>query len=347
MKFYRVLIAGLATLALVGSAFAQTDIGRSGAQFLKISPSARAVSLGGAYGAIAKGADAMYHNPAALTGVKGIDIHLSHVAYVADVNLNYVALAMPALKGVVGMHFGALTTDDMLVTTITDPTGELGTTFEVGSWVAGLSYATSLTDRLSLGVTAKYVHETIWDMESGAVAFDVGTLYYTGFSNWRFSAALLNFGPQATFSGGQLVTEYDKYNNEEQAGTLAEDTPEPYDLPLTFKLSTAYDFVITDQMMVTTTLEGAHPSDALEYVAGGLEYSLNAGMVSVALRGGYRVVQTETMGSYKDMRTSADGAVAGIGVGVPFIAKKLAFDYTWQDYTKLGTNHLFSLSMSF
>jgi hypothetical protein len=348
MRFHRALIAALASMALVGSALAQSDIGTTGAQFLKISPSARAVALGGAYGSLAKGADAVYSNPAALTGVKGPDLHLSHIGYVADIDVNYVAFATPAMKGVIGVYFGAINTGDMPVTTIQDPTNILGTTYDAGSWVAGLTYAAPLTDRLSLGVTAKMIRESIWDMTSSSFAFDVGTLYYTGFSNWRFAAVLQNFGPSARFSSGQLVSDYDKFDSDDQQSpTVAEDRAEEYNLPMTFKISTAYDLAVTEEMTLTTTLEGVHPSDAKEYLAGGLEYSYALPMVSLAVRGGYRLVQSEDYGTITGERSAADGATVGFGVGVPFLAKNLVFDYTWQDYSDLGTNHLFSIGMSF
>jgi|SaaInl4_150m_RNA_FD_contig_123_15332_length_1397_multi_8_in_2_out_0_2 hypothetical protein len=348
MRYHRALIAALASLALVGSALAQSDIGTTGAQFLNISPSARAVALGGAYGSLAKGADAVYSNPAALTGVKGPDLHLSHISYVAGVDVNYVAYAMPGMKGVIGVYFGAMSTGDMPVTTIQDPTNASGTTFDAGSWVAGLTYAAPLTDRLSLGVTAKILRESIWDMTSSSYAFDVGTLYYTGFSNWRFAAVLTNFGPSARFASGQLVTDYDKFDSDgAQSPTVAEDRAESYDLPLTFKISTAYDLALTEEMTLTTIIEGAHPSDANEYIAGGLEYSYALPIVSIAVRGGYRLVESDDYGTYTDERSAADGATLGLGVGVPFLARKLVFDYTWQDYSDLGTNHLFSIGMSF
>jgi hypothetical protein len=303
--------------------------------------------MSGAYGAVVNGVDAVYHNAAALTGVTGPSVQLSRINYVADVNFNYVAFAMPGMGGAVGVHFGAMNSGDMPMTTIQDPTNESAIMFDVSSWVLGLTYATPLTDRLSMGVTAKYVQETIWDMKAGRIAFDIGTLYYTGFSNWRFGATLSNFGPNARFMGGHLVTQYDKYDDENQAETVAEDRAEEVALPLTFKLSTAYDFVISDQMQITTCLEGAHPNDATEYVAGGLEYKLTTPMAGLALRGGYRLTGMETMGNQKDLDTSAEGFVLGAGLTVPFIARQLTFDYTWQDYTKLGTNHIFSLSMSF
>ena len=347
MRFHRVLIAGLAIMALVGSAVAQTNVGRSGAQFLKVSPSARGVAMSGAYGAVVNSADAVYTNAAGLTAVTGPSVHLSRINYVADINFNYVAFAMPSLGGVLGVQFGSMSSGDMPMTTIDDPTNSSGITFDASSWVLGLSYATPLTDRLSLGVTAKYVHETIWDMKSGTVAFDIGTLYYTGFSNWRFGATLSNFGASARFSGGHLVTQYDKYDDDNQSPTVAEDRAEDVNLPLTFKLSTAYDFVISDQMQITTCFEGAHPNDAPEYLAGGLEYKLTAPMASLALRGGYRLTGTEDMGNYSEQQMTADGVVLGAGLTLPFIARELTFDYTWQDYTKLGTNHIFSLSMNF
>ena len=347
MRYHRILIAGLASLALCGVASAQSNIGRSGAQFLKISPSARATALGGAYGSVGRDADAVYHNPAGIAGIRGMNLNLARVNYVADISFNYIAAAMPLGSGALGFQFGSMMMDEMPVTTIQDPTNQLGITFDVGSWVAGITYAQPLTDRLSVGVTGKYVRESIWDMSSSTVALDVGTLYYTGFCNWRFSAVLSNFGRTAKFTGGRLVTQYNKYDNPNQSETVAEDVSMAYELPQAFKLGTAYDFTFTDQMMVTGSLEGAHPIDAPEYLSGGLEYTYAMPQVKLAARAGYRIVQTEAMGSYSSLRLASDSAVLGLGIGVPIAGSNLQFDYTWQNYMKLGNNHLFSVGVSF
>jgi len=347
MRFHRILIAGLASLALCGVTSAQTNIGRSGAQFLKVSPSARAVALGGAYGSVGRGADAVYHNPAGIAGIRGTEISLSRVNYVADVSFNYLAGAMPLAGGTLGFQFGSMMTNEMPVTTIQDPTNALGITFDVGSWVAGLTYAQALTDRLSVGVTGKYIRERIWDMTSSTMALDVGTLYYTGFCNWRFSAVLSNFGSKARFTGGRLVTQYNKFDDSNQSETVSEDRSLEYELPQAFKLGTAYDFTFTDQMMLTGSLEGVHPIDAPEYLSGGLEYTYAMPMVKLAARAGYRAVKTEDIPGFSNPRVATDGEVLGFGIGVPVAGNALQFDYTWQNYAKLGNNHLFSVGIGF
>ena len=66
-RHFKTLCALLFTVMLLwsGHGHAVTNVGTSGAQFLKIGPGARVDSLGGAFGAIADDVTAIYWNPQA------------------------------------------------------------------------------------------------------------------------------------------------------------------------------------------------------------------------------------------------------------------------------------------
>jgi hypothetical protein len=67
---------------------------------------------------------------------------------------------------------------DMKVRTVEQPEGT-GENFSAGDIAIGISYARFLTDRFSVGLTAKYIKQSIWHMSSSAFAIDAGTVFRT------------------------------------------------------------------------------------------------------------------------------------------------------------------------
>ena len=67
---------------------------------------------------------------------------------------------------------------DEKVRTVDQPEGT-GEYYSAGDISLGLSYARNLTDRFSIGFSAKYVQETIWHESASAVAIDAGTIFRT------------------------------------------------------------------------------------------------------------------------------------------------------------------------
>ena len=58
--------------------------------------------------------------------------------------------------GNIGFSFTSLSMEDMKVRTVEQPDGT-GENFSAGDMAIGLSYARNLTDRFSVGITAKYI----------------------------------------------------------------------------------------------------------------------------------------------------------------------------------------------
>ena len=73
--------------------YSNSAIGTSSGKFLSFGTSARASAMGEAYSAIAKGADAVRYNPAALTRVEGNSLEIMHADYLADTFFDQVAFA--------------------------------------------------------------------------------------------------------------------------------------------------------------------------------------------------------------------------------------------------------------
>jgi hypothetical protein len=162
------------------SLFSQSDevskVGTTAAAFLEIPVGAPAVGIGGAFVSVANDASALYWNVGSISTLGKFDVQLSHMEWIGDTKFNYVGLVLPLAEfGTLGLSFTSLSMDDMAVRTVEQPEGT-GEFFSAGNIAIGLSYARSLTERFSIGITAKYISEEIWHMQSQGWAIDAGTL---------------------------------------------------------------------------------------------------------------------------------------------------------------------------
>jgi hypothetical protein len=146
--------------------------------------------------------------------------------------------------------------------------GETGPYIDLGTYTAqayaiGLTYARELTEKFTMGITAKYVRENIDVYYADNFVFDIGFIYLTGFHSLRIGASLQSFGLETAYAN------------------------EKFRMPQILKMGLSYDFFgeIGDREYVTVIAEAVHPSDANERVHLGLEAVL---LGSVMLRTGYK-----------------------------------------------------------
>jgi hypothetical protein len=314
------LVAFLLFPAIAEASFAKT--GTSGAQFLKIGVGCRGVAMGGAFIATADDPSAAYWNPGALVRVPGTQFQFSGTQLYADILYgNGIVTHEFDGIGTFALQFGLLTSGDMNLTTVENPSGT--ETFTCSDMVVGLSFARMLTDRFSTGLTAKYVYETWDDVSAGGIAVDLGTLYDTGFKTLRIGMSIQNFGPEIT-PGGESKTW-----NSGADSTMAYSS---YSMPMNFRIGLAMDVVDRGPHQITVEVDGVHPADNVEQVNIGTEYWYNN---MIALRGGYRV------------NTDEEGLTAGAGFRVPLGDKALTLDYAYQDFNRLEMVHRASLGFTF
>ncbi len=309
------------------------NLGTSGAQFLKLDVDARVVGLGGANVAVTRGAMALYYNPAGIANMDENSLAFSYTDWIADIKYNYLAYARPISGfGNIGVHVAVLTMDDMERTTLEQPDGT-GEMFGANSWVVGISNAHQLTDRFSFGVTAKYIREKISDLSSGSVAFDVGTIYYTGFRTLRIAMSTRNFGTDTHYDGTELETTYDQDNNPATAPVEIKLNTQTHSLPLSFRLGLAYDFEFDEDNTLMATLDGYNTRDRGQQASVGFEYSWQN---RLALRAGYK------------MRTDEEGIALGGGYNFEISGfGTLGISYAWADLGRLENAHRFSLLINF
>ncbi|MGB8658764.1 MAG: PorV/PorQ family protein [Candidatus Zixiibacteriota bacterium] len=335
MKKFLTFLVLIQFVCLAGEAWpAQFDnVGTSGAQFLKLDVDARVVGLGGASVAVTKGAMALYYNPAGIANLDKRSLAFSYTDWISDIKYNYLAYETPLQGfGNVGVHVAVLTMGDMEVTTLDQPDGT-GEKFGADSWVVGITNAYQLTDRFSFGVTAKYIREKISQLSADALAFDVGTLYYTGYRTLRIAMSTRNFGTDTKFDGSELETTFDADSNSSTAPILVKKETQSQPLPLSFRLGVAYDFEFSEQSKLMATVDGYNTRDRGQQASAGLEYSWRN---RLSVRAGYK------------FRTDEEGLALGAGYDYEISGfGSVGINYAWADLGRLQNAHRFGLVLNF
>lgn len=305
-------VIGLIVVLLPAGVLGQAKVGTTGAQFLELGVSARAMAMAEAFTAVASDVSAVYYNPAGLTSLWGKQAMFTYVDMPADVGYGFGGLGIPleSIGGVLGVGACGLTSGEIIERTyFRGEEGGTGRTFAYNSLAMGVSYGRYLTDRFSIGFTLKYIGEFAHDYSANGWSADVGTLYDTGFRGFKIGMVITNFGPDMKF------------------------IKNAYPLPINFKFGGCINVVESMDHLVTFSAEGSHPSDNLEKYNSGFEYVFKD---QVALRAGRR------------FNYDVDGFTVGGGVSQPFGEdREIGFDYALQDFGLLTEVHRFSMVISF
>ncbi len=330
-RYILIVILLLTTSYRFLSANEMKKLAQTGFQFLKIDPDARGAAMAGAQVAVANDANAVFWNPAGIAKTQGIAVSLNQTNWFADIKQNAIAAVMPYKNwGYFGISFVNVNYGDIPVTRIAE--NEAGYVEEgsygPGGLALGLVYARQFTDRLSIGGQVKYAYEHLGsntvqrqdggDIKSvdntlGALAFDLGTLYYTGFKDFRISMSIRNFSKQIEYE------------------------TEGFQMPLTFAVGFAMNVLsltdLGDQHTLTIAMDAIHPRDYSERLHVGAEYMF---MNFLALRAGYKINYDE------------EGFSGGFGLQKALASFHLRFDYAYTDMgSYLGNVHRFGFGTSF
>ena len=300
------LIVIIYILVFSGSLFSFPKVGTTSFQFLEVLTSARGSALGNAFCSMADNSEAEFFNPAGLTGISNIDLSVGYVNWFLDA-AQYSVAAGYYLEGYGILGFQAMFTDvGVIEETRVDAlgfhadgsyNGLTGRTFRPNSIVLGVSFARDLTDKLSFGITAKFVHENLIYKSASALAFDGGVLFKTGFKNIVVDATIRHFGTTVKYI--------------DQAFPL----PQTFTIGASTFLLSEKDPLIaqSDEHSVRVAYEMVQPRDYDQQHCVGMEYGFEN---MFFLRGGYQFNSDEQSWS--------------AGLGVQF--NDLRIDYSYNDF---------------
>lgn len=281
------LILGL----LLQTYYAQDKkLAQTGMKFLGVSTDARASSMSEAVTAVDLGsASAVFYNPSTMASLKEFtSFSVGRVGWIADINYIHSAIAFAPEEGrygVLGFSFLYVDYGDFNGTVVaSNDKGYVDVgTYSPKAYSFGVSYARELSTKFSVGGSVKYVNQDLgssvvdFDATSasyiteenskGAIAFDFGIFYRTGFKSLNFGMSVRNFSQELSYK------------------------KETFQMPLTFKIGLsmdALDLFSVDKNMhsLIVSIDASHPRDYSEQIFVGGEYtfmktfSVRAGFVS-------------------------------------------------------------------
>ena len=304
-------------------------VGSTSMQFLKVMPCARAAALGEAYSVWASGAEAVFWNPSGVALVRNQEFSSTYVDWIFDSRQGALSYAASLGDlGALGLQLQYVDYGEFEETSLApqymqneEHPGLTGRSFHPFAYVAGITFAHSLTDKFSAGVTMKYVHESLFDggmfnamiqqvgptyqsvkTWGSGLLFDFGIRYNTGFRSVQVAASVQNFGSEISYA---------------RESSLA---------PLLFRFGTAADLMGQNALLlpdesnrVSIAFDLFQPNDYDQQEHLGMEYEYQG---VLALRAGYK------------FHYDYEGLTLGGGIKHDLGSVGLSLDYS---YGSIGT----------
>lgn len=303
--------------------------GRTAFQFTKIGIGARQAAMGEASISHVRDVNAVFWNPANLSGIQAGEASFSYVRWLADMNLLAGAVGWRWQGvGVFALSYAALDYGDIDEALAVGGSGSsdtrTGNVFTGSDLLFGFSFAREFTDKLAIGLSAKFLQEKLFNYSETAFAFDAGTSYEVGFKSIRLAMSLQNF---SVGSAKWLAVS---------------DRTEGYDIPLLFKLGASVALAgagekdsflrLGENHRVLMSIEAINSNDYDERIHLGGEYTFGG---FFALRGGYRMNYEEGSWSF------------GLGLQPRVSNLDMRIDYAYVSYEFLDSPHRLTASFAF
>jgi hypothetical protein len=270
------LIGGL---LLAATSQAATGGGWAGTQFLKLPRGARPVGMGGAYAAVASGADSILWNPAGMNQLRDLQATAGHLAYLDGIADDYLEIARPIYGlGAWGLGVNYLFARDQGY----DNWGNQTLVFDDYSLAAQVALSVELADDLSVGGVYKIIDQDYARHHSMGSGFDLGAQWRNLWRQLDLGLTLSNFGTAIGLGDKQALQ------------------------PFTVKAGAALH--LTENWLLAADYEN-QPVDHFNKFHAGTELTVPAGPASLAARVGY------TVGPEQDLGGLA-GLAAGLGFGL-------------------------------
>ena len=301
------IISKIAVLSFVMTFLCNLCFSNTGASFLNIGTSARAISMGGAYVGVADDANAISYNPAGLSQLNRNEITAQHTEWISDVKHDFLAGAFPLRNSTVGFSIIYLSQGKIEGR---DEDRNKTDNFSAYDVATTISYSKKINEKVKLGTNLKIIQQKIETEHATGAAIDVGTLYNTGIKNLTAGLSFQNLGPKMTFIS------------------------EGYNLPFTATIGAGYNI----KNAITLALDIKQKIyDQKTEISFGTEYTpINI----LALRVGYlKSLNPEDVTKISDFK--------GLGGGLGLKILNFSTDYAFVPYGDLGNTHRISFSIKF
>lgn len=255
----------------------------TGSSQLKIPLDARTAALGEANVSDAGHLSSWLVNPANLYGRDAINVTLTHTQWIQDVQSEYLAAQIPVAIGTVGLGISA---NSVAGIEIRDVPGPSQGTFNARFASLQLGFATPLFEKLTFGLSAKYIYEKLYTDNATGYGVDIGLLYHT---------------PLPGFDAAMSVT---------NAGSVQEFRQERSDLPTFLRGGGTYHFNVDDFAVSASAAVSENLIYSESHVLASIETTYNH---LVSARVGYAT-------GY-----DARGLSAGLGIRYEFLQFNYAF----------------------
>jgi long-subunit fatty acid transport protein len=309
-------------LSLQAPAHSQTaNGGRNSFDFLNISPISRAVGAGEAYTAMGDDVGSIYYNPAGLASVLTNEFNATYLSLYQSINYEFLAFAyplapsFPGIDGTIGISANFLQPGSLSRTNDLGVTINGNATFSSGDQAFTLAYAKAFGPRVLVGISGKYIQQTIDVVQNTLFAMDAGIVVLPPFDGMRVGVALKNLGAQT----------------------------DNFDLP--FNLNTGISYrhyeIFSPQDDGALSVDAIFPLEPIEDKFGmraGGEYDFKWIGNRISIRAGYTMFDSDLSGV---------GLTIGAGYGLDLSGAVLFLDYAFAPEDIYGVSNRISLTTKF
>jgi len=217
-------------------------IGQNGAHELSLNPWARSGGMATSNSTRITGLESLSSNISGLAFTKKTELLYAYTSFMGGAaKINAFGLSQKVGESnVIGMSITNMSFGEIDITTVDKPEGGIGI-YSPQFLTVNLAYARTFSNSIYGGLAVKIISESIADVKTQGVAFDVGIRYITGKDdNLKFGIALRNVGPKMKYSGDGLTvkTEYDNkeftFNSRSQS----------FEMPAELQIGASYDFYL-------------------------------------------------------------------------------------------------------
>ncbi len=333
MKNINIILAILLGITNISTIFAaDIKLAQTGFQFLSVTSDAGAGGMAEAVTTLPLNSSALFFNPAGMSTQNNlIDVRISDNPWIADIHHTSVSASYSPNNGRYGVFGFTLQNVDYgdiqgtMVWNNDQGYKDTEIIYPIATAI-GVGYAKSLSDKFSVGLHIKKAYQylgrnvipatdtsnSVIKNTAEAIAFDFGTVYYTGWNDFSFGMSIRNFSQEI------------KYQTE------------GFQLPLTFTMGASVNLMSmigfeAKQQSLILSIDALHPRSYSERINLGLEYTLFDLLV---LRSGY-------LYNY-DQR----GLTAGIGIQKTISGMLLEIDYAYTPFGVFDNVQRFSLNIA-